>query len=205
MTSTPADYRALAEQATHDHTAANKRYQDAVRDSQLAAFAQLVFTAAAADVITVHLEPSDQGDYMTVSGVVGTDDTVPDVDEDTLEDGASDLPDTVHSYWAVLPGVAYESDRRYGDKATVDVHAAAAPLLEQVQAPTADTPAAASNAVIVREQEMVGKTIASVSTGEEQVRDTYDDEFTIDRTLLTFTDGTQAAFGEIRMDTYTID
>lgn len=209
MTSLPVDYLALAAQATTDHAAANQRHQEAVRDSQLAAFAQLVFTAAGHDVSTVKLTPSDQGDWMSVASYDCPDgEPTGDVDdlEEAMDDAVSDLPDTIHSYWADLPGVTYDGDRRYGDKATVDVHAAATALLEQTQQNADGAESATGPApVVVREQEMVGKTVASVTAGEEQVRDTYKDEYTVERTLITFTDGTQAMFGEVHMDLYSID
>lgn len=125
MTTAPlGEYAALAEQAFTDRQKANERYQQALKDSQLAAHRELVFTAATEDITHVSLEPSDQGDYMTVEAL--------DVDDDTMEalDGAAaDLPDTIHSYWATLPGVTYESSRRNGDRATVDIKAAAEALI----------------------------------------------------------------------------
>lgn len=117
-------YAALARLAESEHRLANERYTQAVKDSQLAAFRELVFTAAAAEVTHVSLEPSDQGDYMSVNPL--------DVDDEVMEsldNGAADLPDTIHSYWAKLPGVEYESSRRMGDKAVIDIKVAADALL----------------------------------------------------------------------------
>ena len=122
------DYPLLAAQAAQDHQSANVRYRKALRDSQHYAFSELVFTAAAADLTHVSLEPSDQGDYMTVQSL--------DVDDDVmeaLEEGAMDLADTIHSHWAGLPGVDYEDSRRNGDRATIDIQVAAAALLTEAE------------------------------------------------------------------------
>jgi len=117
-------YAALAVLAIAEHRAANERYAAAMKDSQLAAFRELVFTAAANDIPEVWLEPSDQGDYMTLTGISFDDDLV-----ELLEDAATDLPDTRSSHWADLPGVLYEDSKRRGDRATINVRVAAEALL----------------------------------------------------------------------------
>lgn len=124
------DYAALAAQAETEHRKANERYTAAVEDSQLAAFRELVFTAAADGITEVKLEPSDQGDYMSITSVTGGSD---DLDmEEVLDQSAMDLPDTIHSYWAALPGVTYDSSKRRGDWAVIDIVVAAPAAFEAV-------------------------------------------------------------------------
>lgn len=52
--------------------------------------------------------------------------------------------------------------------------------------------------------ELVGKTIAAVSTKDITLRDTYDDEYEVTQTTLTFTDGTEITYGDIEMDLYEV-
>ena len=127
------DYAALATQAATAHHEANKRYSQALQDSQLGAFWELVFTCAAGGIVTIKLSPSDQGDYMTIDEALDAEgnDLVDDLDD--LYDTANDLPDTIDSHWAILPGVTYEDSRRYGDTATIDITVAAPAAVEAVR------------------------------------------------------------------------
>ena len=53
--------------------------------------------------------------------------------------------------------------------------------------------------------DMVGKTIASVTESDVTMRDTYGDEFTVTRTVITFTDDSTTTFGDVQMDLYETD
>ena len=129
-------YEELAAMAAKAHREANKRYSQAMQDSQIAAFRELVFTAAAAGIVTVEMLPSDQGDYMTISHAPDVD-GVDLVDSDDLfeamEDAAMDLPDSISSHWALLPGVDYVNSRRAGDSAGIDIAVAAPAAAEALR------------------------------------------------------------------------
>jgi hypothetical protein len=129
---TGPDYAALAAKAQADHTAANERYWQAKRDSEIAAFSELVFHAAAAGVVTVELEPSDQGDWMTVVDFTDAEGKQPEDAglESALDDGAMDLQDYSEAHWTMLPGVTYESSKRTTDRATIEIPEAAQGLLD---------------------------------------------------------------------------
>lgn len=118
------DYSALAAAAEKAHREANERYAEAFRDSEIAAFNELVFTAAAAGVATVVLEPSDQGDHMTIDSYVENDPLDGEEKDlfDSLYEGAMDLQDSISGTWAILPGVSWD-DRGY--RATIDITVAA--------------------------------------------------------------------------------
>jgi hypothetical protein len=125
---TDPDYEALAEQAVKDHAEANERYSQAFRDSEYAAFQELVFTAAAAGVTVVNLEPSDQGEHMTITDYEGGDDDV----EEMLDQAAMDLADNMSAHWTMLPGVTYEGSKRNSDNASIDIKVAAEALIAAI-------------------------------------------------------------------------
>ena len=53
--------------------------------------------------------------------------------------------------------------------------------------------------------DLVGKTIASVTEHDVTMHDTYGDEFTVTRTVITFTDDSTTTFGDVQIDLYDID
>lgn len=120
-------YEALFTKADADLKDANERYAQAAVDSMDAAFRGLVFGCAAQGVTEIELEPSDQGDYMSINDLIGPDD----VDVDTLMEDlwnfASDLTDYPDAPWRILPGVTVP-ERTY--VVTIDVKAAAEGLVE---------------------------------------------------------------------------
>lgn len=127
-------FQALFNTAEADLKDANERYQQAAVDSMDAAFRGLVFGCAAEGVTEIELEPSDQGDYMSINEFTAPDD----VDVDTLMEDlwnfASDLTDLPDAPWRILPGVTVPTER--GDYiVTIDVTVAAEGLLDLAVAP----------------------------------------------------------------------
>lgn len=142
MTTTP-DYAALAAQAERDHRGANERYQESSTASSLAAFRQVVFSAAAAGVTQVELHPSDQDDHMSLSDVTPTELHTSELDND-LWDGVSDLTDYPSADWAGQPGVEATLSPSHDQitSATIDIKVAAEALLADARAETeAEKPA----------------------------------------------------------------
>ena len=131
---TTPDYVALAAKAETNHRTANERYAQAKRDSEIAAFSELVFHAAAAGVVTVELEPSDQGDWMSIVDFADAKGNQPDEEglEEALDNGAMDLQDYSEAHWVMLPGVTYDNSKRTTDRATIDIPVAAQGLLDLI-------------------------------------------------------------------------
>lgn len=123
----PDTYSALFTQADADLKDANERYSQAAADSMDAAFRGLVFGCAAEGVTEIELEPSDQGDYMSINELTSPDDEVNDRLTEDLWNFASDLTDYPDAPWRILPGVTPD-DRGY--RVTIDVKAAAEGLVE---------------------------------------------------------------------------
>lgn len=124
------DYAALADAAGKARQEANERFQQARADSETAALRELVFTAASYGVTTLTLEPSDQGDYMTVSEIE------PEVSgeaEDYIGDaGSMDMSDYSHADWAGADGVEVTEFSHRDDQirmATIDITVAAQAFL----------------------------------------------------------------------------
>lgn len=194
---TNVDYAALFAKADADLKDANARYSQAAADSMDAAFRGLVFGCAAHDVTTIKLEPSDQGDYMSIVWLLGPDgDDHEDSDDlsDDLWNFASDLTDYTDAPWRILPGITVPD---VGYTVEIDVKVAAEGLVGLA--------GEAAPEQLTRRDDMVGKTIASIEEGSETYLDTYKDEVTVEQTYITFTDGTKATFGEVSMDLYTTD
>lgn len=141
MTDQP-DYGALAAQAAQDHRAANERFQEAKTASEMASFRQVVFACAAAGVTKISLEPSDQGDHMSLLDVEPEELHDSDLDNE-LWDGVSDLSDYTSSDWGGQAGVEFEISHRDDQitSATIDIKVAAEALLvdaESIGAPYDD-------------------------------------------------------------------
>ena len=77
----------------------------------------------------VNLEPSDQGEHMTITDYEGGDDDV----EEALDQAAMDLADNMSAHWTMLPGVTYEGSRRNSDNASIDITVAAPAAAEALR------------------------------------------------------------------------
>lgn len=129
------DYEALFAKADADLKDANERYSQAAVDSMDAAFRGLVFGCAAEGVSEIRLEPSDQGDYMSIVFLLDADgdEHGEGLDED-LWNYASDLTDYPDAPWRILAGVTNPTLR--GDyTVTIDVKVAAEGLLDDSEEP----------------------------------------------------------------------
>lgn len=133
---TDPDYAALAAQAEKDHRAANERFQEAKTASETSAFRQVVFAAAAAGVTTINLEPSDQGDHMSLTDVEPEELHTNELDNE-LWDGISDLSDYTQADWIAMVGVTVDGgvgpNRDQINTASIDVKAAAEALLFEAE------------------------------------------------------------------------
>lgn len=124
------DYAELAEKAYTERQSANARFREARAASEAAALRELVFTAASYGVTRLLLEPSDQGDYMTVSEIE------PEVEaeaEDYISDsGSYDLSDDQHADWLTMAGVEQTEFNIRSEqirKASIDIKVAAEALI----------------------------------------------------------------------------